>query len=119
MLEQSDSAQRESRKQDRIIRLNPCGETDTVKGNRELKQIVSMITTMTETQSQVSTHSEPSPEPMVSNPEATVSDSQPLGEAVMLTDTQTSESVVGGSVTPITVATNLQGNLQHCVSKLM
>ena len=68
---------------------------------------------MTETQSQVSTHSEPSPEPMVSNPEATVSDSQPLGEAVMLTDTQTSESVVGGSVTPITVATNLQGNLQQ------
>ena len=73
-----------------------------------------MITTITETQSQVSTHSEPSPEPTVSNNEATVSDSQPLGEQqAMPTDTQTSESVVGGSVTPITVATNLQGNLQH------
>ena len=73
-----------------------------------------MITTIAETQSQVSTHSEPSPEPTVSNHEATVSDSQPLGEQqAMPTDTQTSESVVGGSVTPITVATNLQGNLQQ------
>ena len=73
-----------------------------------------MITTITETQSQVSTHSEPSPEPTVSNYETTVSDSQPLGEAVgVATDTQTGESVVGGSVTPITVATNLQGNLQQ------
>ena len=73
-----------------------------------------MIATITETQSQVSTHSEPSPEPTVSSNEATVSDSQPLGEQqAMPTDTQTSEGVVSSSVTSITVATNLQGNLQQ------
>ena len=78
-----------------------------------------MIATITETQSQVSTHSvsEPSPEPTVSSNEATVSDSQPLGEqqAMPTVDTQTSEGVVSSSVTSITVATNLQGNLQHLV----
>ena len=75
-----------------------------------------MTTTITETQSQMATQSEPSPEPTVSVNEAAVSDSQPLGEqqtTPMSYDTQTSGVVNSSHVTPNTVATNLQGNLQQ------
>ena len=74
-----------------------------------------MTTTITETQSQTATQSEPSPEPMGSESGAAVSDSQPLGEqqTTPMSDTQSSVGVVSSSVTSNTVATNLQGNLQH------
>ena len=76
-----------------------------------------MTTTITETQSQTATQSEPGPEPMGSESGTEVLDSQPLGEqqtTPVSYDTQSSDGVVNGYlVTPNTVATNLQGNLQQ------